>query len=325
MIYFYNTRLKKAIVLILFLFFQSTYSIAQSKNYTEWYLQRDDTDIFVKEIGTGKDTVIVIHGGFGANHDYMIDAINGLGNKFHFVLYDQRGSLLSATKKENLTFQKNVDDLYALVKALKLQKVKLFCHSMGTLVGMEFLKQHPDLVSKLVLTGAVLPKSDSLKSVFSERHHRQIEFLMKRKEVTDLIQQYKNKGIDSLKSIEDINRSQLSHRDLTTYWRINFAAANIYDMSKANLIKGGRAYYKQIAAVMAETVNWKYDYRDLLDNKTTIINGQFDFFDFNGETFKQLLKDHKNIEFYIIPNAGHNSWIDNPSLFKKLLLKGLKS
>ncbi|SKB33780.1 alpha/beta hydrolase fold [Salegentibacter salinarum] len=51
---------------------------------------------------------------------------------------------------------------FELTKALKLEKVKLSCHSMGTLIGMEFTKQHPDLVTNLVLAGALSPKSNSL-------------------------------------------------------------------------------------------------------------------------------------------------------------------
>lgn len=69
---------------------QST--IAQDKRYEEWYLKTKDTiSIFVKEIkSASKDTVIVVHGGFGANHDYMLDAIKGLESKFYFILYDQQ-------------------------------------------------------------------------------------------------------------------------------------------------------------------------------------------------------------------------------------------
>lgn len=314
----------KKYVFFIFIFFQTILLNAQDKNYTEWYLQREDLDIFVKELGTGSDTVIVIHGGFGASHGYMIDAIKGLENKFHFVFYDQRGSLLSPTKKENLTFQKNVADLYALVKALKLKKVKLFCHSMGTLVGMEFTEQHPKLVTHLVLAGAILPKSDSIQSVFSERQKNQVEFLLNRKEVIELRKPYKEKGVDGLKSIQDIEKSQLSHKDLTEYWRIRFAAVNIYDVKKYNLLKGGRAYYKQDASVMVKTVNWDYDYRDVMNNtKTTIINGEYDFLDFHGKMLQSLLKGYKNIEVKIIPKAGHNSWIDNPSLFKIYLKNAL--
>jgi len=301
--------------------FLSLMLYAQDKNYNEWYLQQDDADIFVKEIGHGKDTVIVVHGGFGANHDYMLDAVEGLQDKFRFILYDQRGSLLSPTAKENLTFQKNVDDLLALTKALKLNKTKIFCHSMGTLVGMEFTRQHPDRVSHLVLSGAVLPKADSMKSVFSERVDRQVAFLSGRKEVTTLIQPFKEKGIDDLRSVRDLENSKLSHKDLTDYWRIGFASVNIYDMNKYQLVKGGRAYYKQDAAVMTETVNWNYDYRDILNNKvkTTIINGDHDFFDFNSEIFTSLLKGYDRIGLKIIPKAGHNSWIDHPLLFRKEL------
>ncbi len=304
---------------------QSLMIYGQDKNYSEWYLQREDVDVFVKEIGTGKDTVIVVHGGFGANHDYMLDAVEGLQDKFRFILYDQRGSLLSPTAKENLTFQKNVEDLLALTKALKLQKAKLFCHSMGTLVGMEFTRQHPDKVSHLVLSGAVLPKSDSLKSVFSERVDQQVAFLAGRKEIAVLLQPFKEKGIESLRSIDAIENSKLSHKDLTDHWRIGFASVNIYDTGKHHLVKGGRAYYNQNAAVMTETVNWKYDYRDILNSKTktTIINGDYDFFDFNGEALESLLKGYPKIELKIIAKAGHNSWIDQPSIFQKELDKAL--
>lgn len=206
-----------------------------------------------------------------------------------------------------------------------MKKVKLFCHS-GTLVGMELTKQHPGLVTNLVLAGAIIPKSDSIESVFSERYEDQVSFLLNRKEVTELIKPFKEKGIDSLKSIRDIEKSKFSHKELTEYWRISYAAVNIYDMKKYNLLKGGRAYYNQDASVMAEKLNWNYDYRTEMNNtKTTIINGAYDFLDFNGDLFKTLLKEYSNIQLDIIPYAGHNSWMDSPKLFKKYLSNVLKN
>lgn len=316
----------KRLLLLGFTLFFLGHVYAQDTAYQTWYLQREDLDILVKELGAGHDTVIVVHGGFGANHAYMLDAIRGLEAEFHFVFYDQRGSLLSPTKKENLTFEKNVDDLYALIKALKLSRANLFCHSMGTLVGMEFTKQHPELVNHLVLAGTILPKSDSLQSIFSERYRDQLDFLSKRQEVADLIQPFKDKGVDRLTSIEDIEHSALTHKDLTDYWRVNYAAVNIWDMRKYNLVKGGRAYYKQAASVMAETVNWNFDYRRVLNEraKTTIINGEYDFFDFRGETLSALLHGYDQIELTCIPNAGHLSWIDQPAQFKRALWAALK-
>lgn len=316
----------KSILIFFLISIYSTSTLAQDKNYSEWYLLRGDVNIYVKEFGIGKDTVVVVHGGFGANHKYMEDALKGLKNKFHFILYDQRGSLLSPTKKENLTFQKNVDDLFALVEELKLKKVKLFCHSMGTLIGMEFTKEHPNLVTNLVLAGTVPPKSDSINDVFSKRYDKQISFLQNRKKVKQLLRPFEAEGIDTLKTLEDIKKSKLTDKDLTDYWRIKFASVNIYDIEKYNLVKGGRAYYNPDASRMVESVNWHYDYRSVLNNtKTTIINGSYDFLDFNAENLKRLLKGYRNINIDIIQNAGHLSWIDKPEIFKKYLTRALEN
>lgn len=306
--------LKKNICISTITLFISLTLIAQDKNYEEWYLTtKDSLKIFVKEIkSASRDTVIVVHGGFGANHDYMLDAIKGLESKFHFILYDQRGSLLSPAPVEKLTFQSNVNDLYELITGLKLKKVKLLCHSMGTLVGMEFAKLYPELVSNIVLTGALIPKADSSKSVFSAEIEKNFEYLVNRPEIKKIKKYY----------IE--NKSTLTDKEKTEYWRISFAEANIYDISKWRLLKGGQIYYSPKAAVMAETVNWKYDYRILLNSlKATVVQGQYDFLGFNLTVYKELTKEYKNIKLELIPNAGHNSWIDNPGLFKKYLLNGL--
>lgn len=304
----------KKLSLTLFCVVLSMALYAQDKKYDEWYLLTSDSvEIFVKEMKGGKDTVIVVHGGFGANHDYMLDAIKGLEDKYHFVLYDQRGSLMSPCAKEKLTFQKNVNDLFELVKALKLKKVKLLCHSMGTLVAMEFINQHAAIVSNVVFCGALIPKSDSSGTIFSKRVTSQLNFLTSRKSVNELRQQYKGRKLP------------FTQKEKTEYWRINFAAGNIFQMEKWNLLKGGRSYFKQESSAMFGTVNWSYDYRNILNSngKVTVVQGQYDFLDFDGETYKALISGFKNITFKIIPNAGHNSWIDELEIFQENLLNGL--
>lgn len=299
---------------ILTLFLNSAILKAQDINYEEWYMNTSDSvRIFVKELRSqSKDTVIVVHGGFGANHDYMLDAVKGLEGKFHFIFYDQRGSLLSPTSLEKMTFAKNVNDLYELVIKLRLKKVKLLCHSMGTLVGMEFTKLYPNLVSKLVLAGAILPKADSISNVFSEQMIKNLTYLENRQEVKNEKKYYIN------------NKEHLTDKEKTEYWRISFAEANIYNISKWKLLKGGQIYYNEDAYVITQSVNWNYDYRSTLSKRNaTIIQGQYDFLDFNLKNYKDKLEGYKNIELKIIPNAGHNSWIDNPILFRKYLYEAL--
>ena len=116
-------------------------------------------------------------------------------------------------------------------------------------------------------------------------------------------------------------------KEKTELWRISFAEANIYNIKKWNLLKGGRIYYNQDAAIMAETVNWNYDYREVLSNnkKATIIQGDFDFLDFNAETHKMVLSQYPNIKLQIIKNAGHNIWIDEPVKFRIALQTALEN
>ncbi|RIW13337.1 alpha/beta hydrolase [Algoriphagus lacus] len=304
----------KVLVAFIFFSFIPFFSNAQDRRYEEWYFfTKDTTRIFVKEMKSqSKDTVIVVHGGFGANHDYMLDAIQGLENKFHFILYDQRGSLMSPAPLDKLTFQSNVSDLFELVSELKIKKVKLLCHSMGTLVGMEFARLYPELVSNLVLTGTILPKAQSSTDIFSEQMGKNLEFLANREEVK------------KEKSYYLAHKSQLTAKEKTEFWRISFAEANIYDISKWRLLKGGQAYYNQDASVMAESVNWNYDYRSTLNSlKATVIQGQYDFLDFNSSSLKELLKEFQLVELKMIPDAGHNSWIDEPLLFREYLVHGL--
>jgi pimeloyl-ACP methyl ester carboxylesterase len=290
---------------------------AQDKNYEEWYLKTNDKqDIFVKELGTGKDTVIVVHGGFGANHDYMTDIAKGLEKKYHFIFYDQRGSLLSWVPDSLITFQKNVEDLYYLTKALKLKKVKLLCHSMGTLIGMEFQKQYPDVIEKLVLVGSLFIKSDSAQTIFSKQMEKNIEWLITQKKYTDLITRYEER------------KEKLSDKEKTEFWRIQFAGANIYNIDKWNLVKGGQAYYNpNTGSLMSKSFDFKYDYStSLTKNKfnATLIQGQYDFLDFEANKHKQLI-GRLPVNIVVIKNAGHNIWIDQPKLFRRELIRAISS
>ena len=322
--------IRKFYIPILFLsLFYSFESVAQNKIYQEWYLKtKDSLDIYVRELGTGKDTVIVVHGGFGANHDYILDAIKGLETKYHFILYDQRGSTFSPAPIEKLTFPNNVGDLYQLVLELKLTKAKIMCHSMGTLVGMEFLKLHPEKVSNLILIGAVPAKADTVggSSIFSKRYETQVKYLMNRKEVKDQKKYYESRNGSDSSHVGYYNyKSHLTDKEQTELWRINFASVNIYRMANWRLIKGGRAYYKQEAAVMAKSVNWVYDYRQVLNEngKVTIIMGDHDFLDFNAENHKKLLVNFPKVKVVTIKDTGHNIWTDDPGKFRIELNKAL--
>ncbi|MRT93566.1 alpha/beta fold hydrolase [Ancylomarina sp. 16SWW S1-10-2] len=307
-------KFRAAIKLIAFLLISNS-CFSQEIKYEEWYLNTKDTvQIYVKEFGQGKDTVIVVHGGFGANQNYMWKAVEGLEDDFHFVFYDQRGSLLSPCKSSKITLDNHIEDLKRLTDELNLKKTKLFCHSMGTRIGMEFINKYPERTSNLVLVGSVFSKMDSLTDLFDKRFYNQVKYLHERKEVQKLLASYKN---DSL----------LTDKEKTKKWRIRFASLNVFDISKRKEMQGsGYAFYKQSSAnaIMKNGLTWNYDYRKVLNNgNVTIIMGSHDYIDFSAEKHKEQLKDYPNITLKVIENSCHSVWVDNPDIFRAELKKAL--
>src|SRR5205809_649271 len=68
----------------------SSYPI-ENENYSEWFLTSGnwgtDSKIYVRTIGSGPDTVVMLHGGWGGEHHYLIEATKGLRDKYCFILY----------------------------------------------------------------------------------------------------------------------------------------------------------------------------------------------------------------------------------------------
>jgi len=93
-------------------------------------------------------------------------------------------------------------------------------------------------------------------------------------------------------------------------------------------MKGGLVYYNaESGNLMRQSFNFTYDYSSSLSkNKyiVTLIQGQYDFIDFNAERHRDLI-GNLPINVVTIPNAGHAIWIDQPNMFRKELKKALLS
>lgn len=89
-------------------------------------------------------------------------------------------------------------------------------------------------------------------------------------------------------------KENLTDKEKTELWRISFAMANIYTISKWRLMKGGQIYYNQDVSIMSQTVNWDYDYRNTLNSlNATVIQGQFDFWTSTSLNIKNKSKNLK--------------------------------
>ena len=85
----------------------------------------------------GAPKLIVLHGGPGASHDYLLPQMLHLAELYHVIFYDQRGGGRSKTDdREPVTWRTHVDDLAAVVREFALDPLSILGYSWGGLLAI---------------------------------------------------------------------------------------------------------------------------------------------------------------------------------------------
>lgn len=119
----------------------------------------DSLNIFYKIEGSGKDTLVVIHGGPGMDSEYMVADFKPLAKKYTLLYYDQRGGGQSSLPEntDKLHINNHISDLETLRQFFELDKLNLIAHSFGPMVAAQYAIKYPNKVSKMVFLGPVPP------------------------------------------------------------------------------------------------------------------------------------------------------------------------
>ena len=107
-------------------------------------------------IGSGEKTILFIHG-FASSQQAWQWITPAFESTYKLVLLDLVGSGQSDRQaydeKRYQTLMGHVDDLIELCDALELEKVTVFGHSIGGMIGLLLSNKRPDLVEQLVMIG----------------------------------------------------------------------------------------------------------------------------------------------------------------------------
>jgi proline iminopeptidase len=110
------------------------------------YTQTTNTPLYWCRYGPAEARkLLVLHGGPGASHDYLLPQMLHLAEKYDLTFYDQRGGGRSpTTDREPITWQTHVADLEKVVAELDLEPLSLVGYSWGGLLAILYSLEAAD-------------------------------------------------------------------------------------------------------------------------------------------------------------------------------------
>ena len=303
----------------------------------EWTLAADEEcSLYVREFGDAENpTYVILHGGWGAEHSYLLDAFVGLEKQFHLIFYDQRGSLRSwRCDIETISVASHVQDLETLRGELGLERLNLISHSMGAMLAGAYQREYPERVGQLVLIAPGLPKLPLDESelglyepLIDDWETADYSPLGLFNTVGDLLQA--RPEVQAEREKHGLDGENLTARERSLRWRLEFAAANLYRIDRWSLLRGGDAFYNssagQAAAMsMEELAPWDFPgkWRDH-PHPVSVIVGDHDYADWRAALSRHWFENDQHVRLVVLDQAGHLPWLDRPAAFRKALIAGL--
>ncbi len=82
-------------------------------------------------------TLLVLHGGPGAHHDYLLPQMLHLAERYNVVFYDQRGGGKSkSASPDAITWQTHVEDMAAVIRELGISPLSIIGYSFGGMLAL---------------------------------------------------------------------------------------------------------------------------------------------------------------------------------------------
>jgi proline iminopeptidase len=273
-----------------------------------WWLPTADGScwLWVQEFGAG-NPVVWLHGGPGYDCEYLVSALQGISGRH--ILYCQRGSFHSPASIESITAQAHVDDLESLRVALGVERLTIVGHSWGTTLAMLYLAAYPTRVGPLVLAG-VQPTQGPYDidgfdwepaKAFAER--------------PEIDMQIRAEGLDD--KATDPHGSSL-------VGRIREAGRKMFHIERWREDWPGRFNWA-VAKATDDTLT-PYDVTEALVKhpfNITVVQGEYDYTDMGAQRAKTQYGFISGVSVHVIPNAGHDVWIDEPAMFRAIVEQGI--
>ncbi|WP_205502252.1 alpha/beta fold hydrolase [Rufibacter psychrotolerans] len=114
-------------------------------------IENQDTKLFtIARPNTGKETVILLHGGPGVP-DGLTFLTDFLSRKYQVITFHQRGTLKSPNAAQEYSLESYLSDINRIAAYFKVEKFHLFGHSWGGLYAQLYAQHFPNRLLSLFL------------------------------------------------------------------------------------------------------------------------------------------------------------------------------
>jgi proline iminopeptidase len=273
------------------------------------YLQgKDGVQLFYRVVGSGKDTIVFLHGGPGMSmEDGALDFEMLAKKGYTFIGYDQRGGGRSELVRDTtkLTMDDQVEDLEALRQQFHIQKLTLIGLSWGAAIIAYYTSRFPQQVSRLVFLSP-MPTTT--------------EYATKRWIAVDsALGKDKKKRLDELDSLMSGSVSDSDYRALTIKYGSTFQPAYVTDSAHIARARGSRATLSPMALRNSSVHSVQrylgnpWDFRSLLTNiKVPVLVMEGEKTNVPLDATREYVYNIKGSKLILIPDAGHQFWLDQP-------------
>jgi len=293
----------------------------------EGYVDASGVLIYYQIIGHGAPLMIV-HGGPGASHDYLLPYLLPLarGNKLIFI--DERGSGRSEKLEDTAqyTVENMVEDVESVRQALHLGKISLMGHSFGGVLAQAYAFKYQQNLTHLILGGTFYSTTEMNKVLADEKRSIPPEALAKLEalEKAGLF----NKGKDWEKGRYPDDYAKLAWGDGYFPFLYQKRPDANYDPAAGNTTTAWDLYREMWGSDGEFVIDGNLKSVEYLDKLSTVhvptlvICGDHD--ESNPSLSRTLHEKIAGSKLVILPQSGHMAFVDQPNLYIKTVAEFLK-
>lgn len=277
---------------------------------------------FIEGKGTKKNSpIIYLHGGPGGyiytKNIEILGQLSELG--YDVYLYDQIGSGLSdrLEKVNEYTAERHRKDLEEIVTLLRAKKVILIGQSWGGALAVLFAADNLDKVDKLIFTcpGAIKPANDELEKMIPPDSLKLKDAYNPSAKATSIAlnPRYISIGVWARFFGKKLASDEEADSYLTKLATV-FTKGLVYDSTKALAEEGGAGCYSNL--------NTSVSYGKLTDPRIKLKNSKIPILVLKGQYdniawgyTNEYLDLFTNNKLKIVPNSGHDIFVEQPEIY----------